>query len=193
MNMQNYKILVIILLAISITVITSISYAQISEQIPSPKKQLDSGMAPHDVICRDGLVLVESSTNQIECTHETTAQKMGWRVISQPIPILEKTNVSLSNAYNSNEMITTLENPLYSLPAPRNASFNVTFPNSVSINETFVFIEYVWIARSYGTPFFVRLFHVYTRSDLLNFLLEQVHLYKLHHEVPSHCQAVFLD
>ena len=150
--MQNYKILVIILLAISITVITSISYAQISEQIPSPKKQLDSGMAPHDVICRDGLVLVESSTNQIECTHETTAQKMGWRVISQPIPILEKTNVSLSNAYNSNEMITTLENPLYSLPAPRNASFNVTFPNSVSINETFD-IEYVWIADPrYGTP-----------------------------------------
>ena len=116
------------------------------------KKQLDSGMAPHDVICRDGLVLVESSTNQIECTHETTAQKMGWRVISQPIPILEKTNVSLSNAYNSNEMITTLENPLYSLPAPRNASFNVTFPNSVSINETFD-IEYVWIADPrYGTP-----------------------------------------
>ena len=130
-------------------------YAQtVSEQIPkpSPKKQLDSGMAPHDVICRDGLVLVESSTNQIECTHETTAQKMGWRVISQPIPILEKTNVSLSNAYNSNEMITTLENPLYSLPAPRNASFNVTFPNSVSINETFD-IEYVWIADPrYGTP-----------------------------------------
>ena len=69
----------------------------------------------------------------IECTHANNRTKtMGWRVISQPIPILEKTNVSLSNAYNSNEMITTLENPLYSLPAPRNASFNVTFPNSVS-------------------------------------------------------------
>ena len=39
--------------------------------------------APHDVICKDGLVLVESSTNQIECIHETTAQKMGgmWRVM----------------------------------------------------------------------------------------------------------------
>ena len=29
---------------------TSISYAQISEQIPSPKKQIDNG-APHDVVC----------------------------------------------------------------------------------------------------------------------------------------------
>ena len=35
--------------------------------------------APHDVICKDGLVLVESSTSQIECIHETTAQKMGGR------------------------------------------------------------------------------------------------------------------
>ena len=88
--MRNYKILVIVLLTISITMTTSISYAQISEQIPSPKKQIDNGVAPHDVICKDGLVLVESSPNQIECTHETTAQKMGWRVISQPIPLLEK-------------------------------------------------------------------------------------------------------
>ena len=143
--MRNYKILVIVLLTISITMTTSISYAQISEQIPSPKQQIDNGVAPHDVICKDGLVLVESSPNQIECIHETTAQKMGWRVISQPIPILEKTNVSLPNAYNSNEMIGTLEDPLYSLPSPRNASFNVTFPNSVSINETFD-IEYTWIA-----------------------------------------------
>ena len=47
--MRNYKILVIILLAISITVITSISHAQISEQIPSPKKQIDNGVAPHVV------------------------------------------------------------------------------------------------------------------------------------------------
>ena len=150
--MRNYKIFVIILLAISITMTTSISYAQISEQIPSPKQQIDNGVAPHDVICKDGLVLVESSTNQIECIHETTAQKMGWRVISQPIPILEKTNVSLPGAYNSNEMIGTLEDPLYSLSSPRNASFNVTFPNSVSINETFD-IEYTWIADPrYGTP-----------------------------------------
>ena len=110
--MGNYKILVNILLTISITMTTSISYAQISEQILSPKKQIDNGIAPHDVICRDGLVLVESSTNQIECTHETTAQKMGWRVISQPIPILEETNVSFQDTLNSNKTIKkTLEEP----------------------------------------------------------------------------------
>ena len=63
--MRNYKILVIILLAISITVITSISHAQISEQIPSPKKQIDNGVAPHDVICRGGLVLVDRGADKV--------------------------------------------------------------------------------------------------------------------------------
>ena len=71
--MRNYKILVIILLAISITVITSISHAQISEQIPSPKKQIDNGVAPHDVICR-GLVLVDRGADKIACIKETSIQ-----------------------------------------------------------------------------------------------------------------------
>ena len=80
----------------------------------SPKQQVDSGVAPHDVICRNGLFLVERSTNEIACTHETTAQKMGWRVISQPIPILEETNVSFQDTLNSNKTVKkTLEEPLY--------------------------------------------------------------------------------
>ena len=52
------------------------SYTHISKHILSPKQQVDSGVAPHDVICRNGLFLVERSTNEIACTHETTAQKM---------------------------------------------------------------------------------------------------------------------
>ena len=54
MHMRNYKILVIILLAISITVITSISHAQISEQIPIQKNKLII-VAPHDVIVEEDL------------------------------------------------------------------------------------------------------------------------------------------
>ena len=58
--------------------VTTKSYTHISKQTLSPKQQVDSGVAPHDVICRNGLFLVERSTNEIACTHETTAQKMGW-------------------------------------------------------------------------------------------------------------------
>ena len=90
------------------------SYTHISKHILSPKQQVDSGVAPHDVICRNGLFLVERSTNEIACTHETTAQKMGWRVISQPIPISEETNVSFQDTLNSNKTVKkTLEEPLY--------------------------------------------------------------------------------
>ena len=74
MHMRNYKIHVIVLLTISITMTISISYAQISEQIPSPKKQLDSGVAPHDVICRDGLVLVDKVQIKLTCIKETSIQ-----------------------------------------------------------------------------------------------------------------------
>ena len=70
--MENYKILVIVLLTISITMTTSISYAQISEQIPSPKKQIDNGVAPHDVVCRDDLILVDRGMNNIACVKKTT-------------------------------------------------------------------------------------------------------------------------
>ena len=94
--------------------VTTKSYTHISKQTLSPKQQVDSGVAPHDVICRNGLFLVERSTNEIACTHETTAQKMGWRVISQPIPILEETNVSFQDTLNSNKTVKkTLEEPLY--------------------------------------------------------------------------------
>ena len=51
--------------------------------------------------------------NEIACTHETTAQKMGWRVISKPIPIPEETNVSFQDTLNSNKTVKkTLEEPL---------------------------------------------------------------------------------
>ena len=88
------------------------SYTHISKHILSPKQQVDSGVAPHDVICRNGLFLVERSSNEIACTHVTTAQKMGWDVIFQPMSILEETNVSFQDTLNSNETIKkTLEEP----------------------------------------------------------------------------------
>ena len=93
---------------------TAKSYPHISKQTLSPKQQIDSGVELHNVICRNGLFLVERSTNEIACTHETTAQKMGWRVISQPIPIPEETNVSFQDTLNSNKTVKkTLEEPLY--------------------------------------------------------------------------------
>ena len=93
--MRNYKILVIILLTISITMTISISYAQISEQIPSPKQQIDNGVAPHDVVCRDDLILVDHGMNNITCVKKTTAQKMNWEIIDNKLD--EKSNIVKNN------------------------------------------------------------------------------------------------
>ena len=55
-----------------------------SEQIPSPKKQIDNGVAPHDVICRDGLVLVDRGADKIACIKETSIQNTHWNLIENP-------------------------------------------------------------------------------------------------------------
>ena len=151
--MRNYKILVIILLAISITVITSISYAQISEQIPSPKKQLDSGVAPHDVICRDGLVLVDRGADKIACIKETSIQNTHWNLIENPYSELidSKINNSVQNALLKNSIhdktsSSKIMKSFSTAPSFHRETgfFSSTFPNSVLVNETFVF-EYTWM------------------------------------------------
>ena len=151
--MQNYKILVIILLAISITVITSISYAQISEQIPSPKKQLDSGVAPHDVICRDGFVLVDRGADKIACIKETSIKNTHWNLIESSYS--ELTNSKIKNPVQNTSLKNTINNKTSSSKTIKTfytpfsfygdtGFFSTTFPNSVLVNETFV-LEYTWM------------------------------------------------
>ena len=151
--MRNYKIFVIILLAISITVITSISYAQISEQIPSPKKQLDSGVAPHDVICRDGLVLVDRGADKIACIKETSIQNTHWNLIENPYSELIDSkinnsvqNTSLKNSINDKTSSSKIMKSFSTATSFHRETgfFSTTFPNSVLVNETFV-LEYTWM------------------------------------------------
>ena len=151
--MRNYKIFVIILLAISITVITSISYAQISEQIPSPKKQLDNGIAPHDVICRDGLVLVDRGVDKITCIKETSIQNTHWNLIENPHSELIDSkinnsvqNTSLKNSINDKTSSSKIMKSFSTAPSFHRETgfFSTTFPNSVLVNETFV-LEYTWM------------------------------------------------
>ncbi len=80
--MHKYTILSILILSIiSLTIMTGITYAQYTEHIQSPKKQIDSGINPYDVICRNGLLLAERSSNIIACVNQITADKLGWKII----------------------------------------------------------------------------------------------------------------
>ena len=69
MYMSDYKFFIIILLITSVIVLAGVSYAQISEQISSPKKQIDTGIVPHYVICKNDLLLVERPNGKIACVH----------------------------------------------------------------------------------------------------------------------------
>ena len=92
--------------------------------------------------------LVQSSLEKKEMFHSSASEILHGMAILK-IPILKK---QMFHYQTNNSLVGTLEDPLYFLQTRSNASFNVTFPNSVSINETFD-IKYVWIADPrYGTP-----------------------------------------
>ena len=60
----------------------------------SPKKQLDSGVLPEDVICRDDKVLVIRGNGNPACVTEITAEKTGWEIIKTEfeIPVIINTS-----------------------------------------------------------------------------------------------------
>ena len=170
--MRNYKILVIVLLTISITMTISISYAQISEQIPSPKQQIDNGVAPHDVVCRDDLILVDHGMNNITCVKKTTAQKMNWEIIDNKLD--EKSNIVKNNEMDVVfETITSTHNSnghgIGSSYLPPMASF--TFPRNVTVGETF-FINYTidWVDEN-GTLLYPTLYSDGSNIEFYPFIL----------------------
>ena len=63
----------------SIILVASISpsYAEYT----SPKKQIELGALPEDVICRDGKVLVIRDNGKVACVHDSTAEKLEWNII----------------------------------------------------------------------------------------------------------------
>jgi len=65
------------------------SFAQESEFITSPKHQLESGIAPEDIICRDNRVLVLRTNGNTVCVKETTSEKLGWKIIKQGSSVIE--------------------------------------------------------------------------------------------------------
>ncbi len=71
------------------------------QMILSPKKQLDFGVAPDEIVCRDDRILVLRTNGFTVCVTEKTAEKTGWKIIENKI---EKIQNSLSS-----ESMKTLE------------------------------------------------------------------------------------
>jgi len=54
-----------------------------AEQIPSPRHQLESGIAPENIQCREDRILVLRTNGSPACVKETTANKMNWDIIQK--------------------------------------------------------------------------------------------------------------
>lgn len=69
-----------------------------SDSVISPRKQLESGIAPNDVICKNHLVLAERNSGNVVCVYESSAKKLGWKIIKSTSiyenKILDKSNSS---------------------------------------------------------------------------------------------------
>jgi len=75
--------------------------------IASPKHQLESGIAPEDITCRDSLVLVLRTNDNPACVKETTSKKLGWKIIEQNYGPTDKTNTdsTITDSLDSTDII----------------------------------------------------------------------------------------
>ena len=93
--MFDYKqFLTISLIVMSLTIMSSIVYASLPEHIQSPRQQMESGIMPNEITCRDDLIPVIRNNGNVACVSEFYAEKLGWSQIpnkpSQLIPNVDK-------------------------------------------------------------------------------------------------------
>ncbi|MCJ8306300.1 MAG: hypothetical protein HRU07_04540 [Nitrosopumilus sp.] len=65
----------------AVILIASFTMSSYADYYIPPKKQLESGILPEDVLCRDGKVLVIRDNGNPACVRELTAVKMNWNII----------------------------------------------------------------------------------------------------------------
>ena len=84
--MTGNRVIFVVFLGMAIFV-GSISYSfaeneMSSNMIQSPKKQIESGILPQDVICKEIHVLVMRDNGRVACVQESTANKMNWDIVA---------------------------------------------------------------------------------------------------------------
>ena len=87
MSLSDFRsIFGIIFVLIMITGFTSVSFSEYS----SPRVQLESGVLPADIQCRDDRVLVIRANGSPACVSERTAERTGWEILKTEFIHTEK-------------------------------------------------------------------------------------------------------
>jgi hypothetical protein len=117
--------LILLILGLFMVNFSQISAEEFEEVILSPKKQIDSGKSPNEVICKEGLELIfKSSNGSPACVKSQTIEKLLLRnwAITHPISLVvfytDKTEyefgepITISMKNESNEIFSTPSVPV---------------------------------------------------------------------------------
>ncbi len=83
--MAHMKLVAIIPLILSIGIIPALSFAD-HHLVMSPKKQMDEGTAPEDVVCKSELALMIRNTGAAACVKPDSVNKLenrGWNLLKE--------------------------------------------------------------------------------------------------------------
>ena len=149
-----------ILLLIPLLFIVSSSMA-FSSSIDSPKHQLESGIAPENVICKENLVLTIRTNGQPACVTERTADKLNWKIIPHNVseeiitPEIHESGISIvlsneriithSSSVVSNSTSSFSSSMTYGCPTNL-PTYTIDTPSQVPVGEEFdIIIDYSYV------------------------------------------------
>jgi len=135
------------------------SFAQDFGIILSPKHQLESGITPENIQCREDRVLVLRTNGNSACVFEKTAEKMNWKIIQKniqeeiptfeaneskiPIKISDERIITHSTSIQAQDIVSAIGGCPTNWPV-----YSVDTPSQVAIGEEFdIIIDY-----SYAIP-----------------------------------------
>jgi len=105
MNSKNSKTILFAGLIVVMVLFSAMSMPSYADYL-SPKKQLESGVLPEDIICRNNFVLVIRENGNPACVQESTAEKMNWSVIATEFNVTADTIFDLAEKPQTEKSIT---------------------------------------------------------------------------------------
>ena len=103
--------------------------------IQSPKQQLDSGVLPNNIQCKQDLVLVNRGNDKIACVKESTAQKLGWNIITTKLDTSKTLVVDLPKTHYD-DLNKDQQAPLTIEPLVHRVSGDISLSKAPKLGET---------------------------------------------------------
>jgi len=126
--------MLLFLIIFSVFVVSMITPSYSEDTIPSPKKQIESGVSPEDVMCRENRVLVIRDNGKVACVKESTSEKLRWNIIK--IEFTQKETITTHHITMKNNTELTYNTESHLLENQNDATSESDISNIKSIPKT---------------------------------------------------------